>query len=213
MAVSGAIYAAEIGEIVRNQQVCNVPYDPRLKVHTVWDLGWNDSMTIGLVQRQRSEIRVIDYIEESHKTLDWYAAELSKRQYNWGNDWVPHDGAHKDFKTGKSTVELLKGFGRKPKLIPNVGVEAGIKAARMLFRQTWFDKTKTARLVECLKRYRRTINAQTNEPGSPMHDEFSHGADMWRYLGVVAEQLTNDDNRPPLLRAFSPSDAGMGILG
>lgn len=194
-AVSGAIYATEVGDAIRNGRICNVPYDPRLKVHTIWDLGWNDSMSIILAQRLRSEIRLIDYIEDSHKTLDWYAAELNKRNMNWGFDWVPHDGAHKDFKTGKSTVELLKSFGRKPKLVPNIGVETGIKGARVMFGQVYFDKTKTARLVECLKRYRRSISAVTKEPGAPLHDEFSHGADDFRYLGVVADKLTNESDQ------------------
>lgn len=205
--VAGAIYASEVGDVIRSGRVCNVPYDPRLKVHTIWDLGWNDSMSIILTQRLRSEIRIIDYIEDSHKTLDWYAAELNKRNMNWGFDWLPHDGAHKDFKTGKSTVEMLKAFGRRPKLVQNIGVEAGIKMARMVFGQACFDKSKTARLVECLKRYRRSINQATNEPGAPLHDEFSHGADVWRYLSVVANKLTNEaDEGPPLI------EGGFGLL-
>lgn len=212
-AVAGAIYANEVGDLIRNNQICNVPYDPRLKVHAVWDLGWNDSMSIAMVQRQRSELRVIDYIEESHKTLDWYVAELTKRNWNWGYDWLPHDGANKDFKTGKSTVELLRGFGRRAKLVPNIGVEPGIKTARMVLGQAYFDKTKTGRLVECLKRYRRTINQATNEPGAPLHDEHSHGADCWRYVSIVADQLGNDAEHPPArLDGFRPSVPGMGPL-
>lgn len=192
-AVAGAIYAHEIGEAVREGRICNVPYDPRLKVHTVWDLGWNDSMSISLVQRVRSELRVIGYIEESHKTLDWYAAELNKKNMNWGTDWLPHDGRTKDYKTGKSAEEILKSFNRKVKIIPNIGIETGIKAARMMFPQVYFDKAKTARLVECLKRYKRAINQSTNEPGAPLHDEFSHGADDFRYIAVVADKLQNED--------------------
>jgi phage terminase large subunit len=210
VAVAGAIYAEEISEAIRNQRVCNVPYDPKLKAHTIWDLGWNDAMTIIVVQKLRSELRIIDYIEESHKTLDWYAAELNKRNWNWGFDYLPHDGRHKDFKTGRSTEDILKSFGRRPKITPSVDVESGIKAARMALQQTYFDKTKTARLVECLKRYRRGINSQTNEPGSPVHDEFSHGADAYRYLGLVADQLKNESDRPKqIIREWAPSDPSM----
>ena len=193
VAVSGAIYAYEVSDAVREGRICNVPYDPRLKVHTVWDLGWNDSMSIALVQAVRSEIRVIEYIEDSHKTLDWYAAELNQKRYNWGTDYLPHDGRTKDFKTGKSAEEILKTFGRKVKITPNIGVETGIKAARMMFPQVYFDKVKTARLQECLKRFRRSINQQTNEPGTPVHDEYSHGADVWRYLAVNADALSNNE--------------------
>jgi phage terminase large subunit len=214
LAISGAIYANEVGDAIRNGRICNVPYDPKLKAHTVFDLGWNDSMSIIIAQRVRSEIRIIDYIEDDHKTLDWYAAELQKRNFNWGFDWLPHDGATKDFKTGKSTAEILKSFGRKPKMIPNVGIEPGIKAARMMFPQVYFDKQKTARLVECTKRYRRSINKQTDEAGAPVHDEFSHGADVFRYLAVIADQLQNESpERSMRIRDYQPTDAMMGPLG
>jgi hypothetical protein len=52
------------------------PDAPLLKVHSVWDLGWNNAMAILLVQRSGSgEIRLIDFIEDSLRTLDSYVAE------------------------------------------------------------------------------------------------------------------------------------------
>jgi len=199
--VAGAIYAGEIESAVNKKRVRDVPYDNTLKVHAVWDMGFNDQMTIVLVQRAASEIRIIDYIEDSHKTLDFYVKELAKREYNWGNDWLPHDAYHKDYKTGKSAEEILTKLGRnvsagssKDPSVPNIGVEQGIKMARMLFERCYFDREKTERLLTCLKRYRRRINQQTDEPESPLHDEFSHGADAFRYMAIVADLLTNDTN-------------------
>ncbi len=212
LAVKGAIYADEIAQAIKEDRVCVVPYEPRLKVHTIWDLGWNDAMTIIMVQKVRSELRIIDYIEDSHRTLDWYAGELQQRRYNWGDDWIPHDGAAKDFKTGKSTAEILKGFGRQVKMTPNIPIESGIKAARITLKQCVFDRNKAGRLVECLKRYKRAINQVTQEPGAPVHDEYSHGADAFRYLGVVADKLTNEDRRPQIVQAWGgPLDAEIGI--
>lgn len=204
-AVEGAIYANEVQIAYREERVRPVPYDPRLKVSTIWDLGWADSMTIILVQKGVAELRVIGYIEESQKTLDWYAAELNKLNYNWGYDYIPHDGFHKDFKTGQTTAEILRKFKRKVKPIPKLTVEQGIKAARMLFPRVYFDKTKTERLMECLKRYRRGVPEKTGEPGAPIHDEYSHGADGWRYLAVVAEQLSNEDSGTgPMISSYRP---------
>lgn len=191
--VPGAIYRNEINQLFQDQRVRNVPHDPMLKVHTVWDLGWNDQMSIILVQRLGSEIRVIDYIEDSHKTLAEYVADLKERKYNWGKDWLPHDGEAKDYKTGKSAQELMKALGRTVEIVPKLDVETGLKASRMVFPRVYFDKEKTQRLVDCLKRYRRAINSTTNEPGAPLHDEHSHGADAFRYLCVVADKMTNED--------------------
>lgn len=193
-AVEGAIYAREIAEALSDQRIVRVPYDPRLKVHTIWDLGWNDSMAIILVQKVRSELRIIEYIEDSHKTLDWYAAELNSKRYNWGTDWLPHDGDVKEFRTGKSAKQILQRFNRKVRITPKIGVEDGIKMARMTFGQCFFDKVNAEKLVECLKRYRRSVHSKTEEPMKPVHDAFSHGADAFRYLAVVADLLVNEED-------------------
>ncbi len=151
-------------------------------------------MAIVMVQKVGpSAIAVIDYIEDNQRTLDWYVQELKERRYNFGTDWIPHDGTHRDFKTGQSTEELLKRMGRKPEIIPNIAIESGIKMARMTFSRCYFDKDKTAQLMSCLKRYRRSLNQQTGEPGAPVHDASSHGADSFRYLGVVAEMLSDEN--------------------
>lgn len=191
-AVAGAIYANEIAEAQTNRRICNVPYDPLLKVHVVFDLGWNDAMAISLVQRSASELRVIEYIEDSHKTLDSYSAMLKDKRYNWGKVWLPHDGRHKDYKSGKSAEDVMKALGWDVGITPNMSIEDGIRMARMMFGRIYFDKEKAARLVECTKRYRRVINQVTNEPGAPMHDEFSHGADNLRYIVINAEEMSNE---------------------
>lgn len=208
--VAGAIYADEIGAMVRTGRVCNVPYEPRLKVHAIWDLGWNDATTIIMAQRVRSELRIIDYIEDSHKTLDWYAGELKQRRWNWGNDYLPHDGDHRGLQTGKSAAEVLRSFGRSVLKTPNVGVENGIKAARQAFAQCYFDKTNTSRLVECLKRYKRSINQSTNEAGAAFHDEYSHGADAFRYLSLVVDSMRNEDDLPQNEQQWQPKDREFG---
>jgi len=185
----GAIYRHEIESLFADKRVCHVPYDPELPVHTVWDLGWADSMTIIMVQRGPMDVRIIDYIEDSNRTLDWYVAQLEKRPFRWGTDFIPHDGRTRNFQTGKSTEELLSDMARTVHVLPQSSVEEGIKAARLLFPRCYFDQGKAARLVECLKRYRRDINQRTNEAAGPLHDEYSHGADAFRYLGQSVELM------------------------
>ena len=188
-AVSGAIYAEEVAQAIEDGRICNVPYEARLQVHAIFDLGWNDQMTVILAQRHASELRIIDYIEDSHKTLDWYSAKLKGMGLNWGKLWLPHDGAHKDYKTGKSAQQIMQELGWQVSIVPVSPIEPGIRVARQTFSRCYFDKTKTARLLECLKRYRRSIPTTTGEPGTPLHDEYSHGADAFRYLCATAEKM------------------------
>lgn len=194
----GAIYKLEIERLYAENRVRPVPYDPLLRVHTVWDLGWNDAMTIGLWQRQSSEVRCIGYIEDSHRTLDSYVAELEKLPYRWGTDFIPHDGRARNMQTGKSTEEALTAMGRVVKVLPQSDIEEGIKAARMMFPRVYMDADKTKRLQECLKRYQRQINQRTMEPGAPLHDEYSHGADMFRYAAMAVEEMGNAGAQKPI---------------
>lgn len=192
-AIEGAIYFDEIALAEAEGRIRDVPADPLLKTHAIWDLGWNDSMSIVLVQRSASELRIVGYIEDSHRTLDDYVRQLKAMPLNWGIHYLPHDGFAKDFKTGKSAGEILEAMGCAVEATPNMGIEDGIRAARMSFGRMYFDKTKAARLIECLKRYRRHINKQTQEASTPLHDEFSHGADAFRYTAIVADALSNSN--------------------
>jgi phage terminase large subunit len=190
-AVEGAIYAGEIDAMQLQGRVTRVPYDPLLPVHTVWDLGWNDQMVIVLVQRVASELRVIGCIMDSLRTLDSYVSELRALDYRWGTDWIPHDGRAKNTHTGKSTEEMLRLMGRRVQIVPQIGIEDGIKAARMMFPRVYMDKSAND-LLNSLKRYKRVQNANGTF-GQPLHDDASHGADAWRYLAVVSDKLSNGD--------------------
>lgn len=209
-AVQGAIYYDEIATAQEDGRICNVPHDPKLKVQVVFDLGWNDAMSISLVQKNGSALGIIENIEDSHKTLAHYSALLKEKKYNWGKVYLPHDGRHKDYRTGKSAEDIMKGLGWDVEITPNISIEDGIRLTRMTFPRLYMDKTKAARLIQCAKRYRRSINQQTNEPGAPLHDEWSHGADNLRYIAVNAESMTNEDwGKLPPLEQPQPDDSGI----
>ena len=192
-AVEGAIYAAEVAEAEQAGRFTFVPYEPKLKVHVICDLGFNDSMAIILAQRQVSELRIIDYLEDSHRTLDSYSSELRDKRLNWGTMFLPHDAKQKTLSSaGLSTDDLFRKLGWQTSIVPDAGIEGGIKRARMALAKSYFDRGKTGRLIECLKRYRRTVPTTTGEPGNPVHDEFSHGADAFRYLALIADSMKNE---------------------
>lgn len=201
-AVEGAIYFNEIADAEAKGRVTRLQYDPMLKVHTIWDLGFNDSMFITFVQRVASEIRIIHAIEDNQRTLvDYVESDIKPLNYNWGSDWLPHDGFAKRHQSGKSDAEVMLALGRKVIAIPNMDIESGIRRGREVFPRVYFNKESPGvmRLVECLKRYRRHVSKATGEPSRPVHDEYSHGADNYRYIAIVADKLTNDADRKPNL--------------
>ena len=194
-AVEGAIYYNEVSKARAENRLCNVPYDPLLKVHAVFDLGWNDYMSILLVQRKTSEIRVIGYLEDHHRTLADYDADLRAMKYNWGTFYLPHDGQARDYKSGKSAQEILQQLGREVEIVENISVEDGIRAARLVFPRCVFDQTRSSELLTRLGRYRRRINKETGTATTPVHDDDSHGADGFRYMAICADQMRNETTK------------------
>lgn len=194
-AVEGAIYFDQMSQA--GSRIGNFPQDAILKTHAVWDLGFNDSMAIILVQKLASEVRIVHYVEGTQRTLADYSAELKAlrldgQPINWGHHFLPHDGFAKRHQSGKTDAAVLGGLGWSVRRTPQTDVEAGIKRAREVFSRVYFNKERTDRLVECLKRYRRHVSAATGEPGKPVHDEFSHGADAFRYMALCVDEMSND---------------------
>jgi phage terminase large subunit len=189
-AVEGAIYYNEVTALKASGRLTNVPYDPMLRVHVVCDLGFNDYMSLLLVQRLASEIRVIRYIEDRQRYIPSYHQELQDLKLNYGKLYLPHDGKAKHV-TGASAEEQFRALGWDVEIVPSVDIEQGIRKAREVFPRVYIDKAQASELVNRLGRYRRRVNSE-GQASTPLHDDESHGADGFRYLSLVADQLSND---------------------
>jgi hypothetical protein len=182
-AVKGAYYGTEMNEAA--ERITSVPYDPKLPVHTAWDLGVADSTVIWFVQTVGRETRFIDCLKGEGVGLDWYVKELQKRPYVWGNHYLPHDVEVRELGTGKSRKEVLEGLGIRTTVCPNIPIADGIQAVRMLLPMSWFDKEKCASGIEALRMYRREYDEKRQEfRQHPLHDWTSHYADAARYFAV-----------------------------
>lgn len=194
--VKGAIYASEIAAARSKGRVCRVPIDPILPVDTDWDLGVGDATSIWFSQSLRSgEIRVVDYYEASGEGLPHYADILRQKGYTYGQHWAPFDIQVKELGSGRSRLETAHSLGIKFAIAPNVAVEDGIHAARMLLPRCYFDETRCQKGLEALQHYRRDYNSRLNEfKATPVHDWASHAADAFRYLAL--RQRTPKSKRP-----------------
>lgn len=210
-AVAGAIYFNEVQKAESEGRIGHAPYNPGLKVHVVFDLGWNDSTAIILAQRQASAVSIIGYIEGNRRTLDDYSAELRELKYNWGRVWLPHDGFAGSV-TAQPPADMLRSLGwdvAPRQDVAMMPLESGIQAARQVFGRCYFDKNRCGPLVEALKRYRRHVG-KSGEESSPVHDQYSHGADAFRYLAVNVENMRNEERILPVMEAWEPLDEVVG---
>lgn len=203
-AVKGAIYATELGSARASGRLARVGVDPVLPVDTDWDLGVGDATAIWFSQSLRSgEIRLVDYYEASGEGLPHYAQILKQKGYVYGEHWAPHDIQVRELASGRSRLEAAASLGIRFSVCPNVPLEDGIHAARMLFPRCWFDETKCQPGLEALMHYRRDYNTRLNEfKATPVHDWSEHGASAFRYLAV--RQETPESSRKPDFRMPEP---------
>lgn len=183
--VEGAIYANEIRFLEADNRLVNVPYDKTKPVHTFWDLGWADNTSIWFVQQVGLEFRIIDCYQNSRQAIQHYVQVLQQRGYVYGTDYLPHDARAKQLGTGKSIEEMLQGLGRRVEVVPMLSVLDGINAVRAVISQCWFDKVKCADGLQSLRRYKYDITAEGRESRLPLHDEYSHYSDAFRYFAVT----------------------------
>lgn len=195
--MTGTYYGKLIEGMESQGRITNVPYDANLPVHTWWDLGVNDSMTIGFFQIHRLEVRMIDYFEGSGEGLGYYINELSKKPYVYGKHFAPHDIAVKEMGTGKSRYESALALGLKFEMIatkdggvksavPNLSIEDGIDAVRRRISTLYIDKEKCAKAIKALKHYQKDFDEKNKVyRNNPKHDWSSHCADMMRYWAIT----------------------------
>lgn len=188
-AIVGAYYGRQMANAQSEGRITGVPYDAMARVWTAWDLGIRDSLAIWFCQLVGREVRLIDYYEATGVDLGHYVRELDKRPYNYAGDILPHDAEVRELGTGKSRREILEGLGRKVTLAPNLRVEDGIEASRMLLTRCWFDAKRCERGVDALKLYRAEYDTklQSLRP-RPVHDWASHAADAFRYLATTIDR-------------------------
>jgi phage terminase large subunit len=195
-AVEGAIYYKEVSALRSQGRYHAVPYDPMLKVHVVADLGFNDYMSLLLVQRLASEVRVIRYIEDRCRDIPSYSQELKDLKYNFGAIWLPHDARATTLTAasnpiGATAQEQFRNLGWTTQIVPNINVEQGIRKTREVFPRVHIDSGNATELLNRLGRYRRHVKPD-GQATAPVHDDQSHGSDGFRYMALVADQFTND---------------------
>jgi hypothetical protein len=190
--IKGAFYTAMIKQMRAEQRITLTPYDPALLVHTVWDLGVDDAMSIGFFQRTKGVLRMIDYIEDSGQGLPYYIKLLKEKPYIYGKHFAPHDIKQRELSTGKTRQETAKELGIEFINVPKVGFDDGIERTRLLFSRLIID-SKLEEFINAISQYRREWDEiLLKYSDKAVHDWTSHGADMLRYTALVEDQMTNE---------------------
>lgn len=225
--LEGAIYAKELRKAYSENRICKVPYDPELPVFTAWDLGHTDDTAIWWFQVAMGEVHVLESYATSGGSLSEYATQIlgrevtinlidgeavasvgpaieelqHRRKYKYERHWLPHDAKAKTLAAqGKSIIQQLAAALTLDKLaiVPDIGVEDGIQATRMMFGQCWIDTDNCDGGLKALRRYQRGLQQDEKSfKKIPKHDWTSHYADAFRMLAVATQGQVKKKKEAP----------------
>lgn len=199
--LKGAFYTKQMKKVRAKGQITNLPYDPRFEVHTWWDLGLNDLMTIWFYQSINGKHCFIDYHESSEEGWDYYASMLKDKGYNYARHNFPHDGNKRvrgrELFTDKQVATQC---GIRPiKITPRTSSTYNdiINFCQPVLSSCWFDESKCEKGIIHLDNYKRKWSkADGMFMKEHEHNEASHGCDAFRTFAVNADKIQEERNKP-----------------
>ncbi len=205
-AIKGAYYGKELDAARRQGRIRLVPYDPALLVHDVWDLGKGPKMAVGLFQRFGSALQMIDFVAGRESDgIPQVIAKLKAKPYVYGKHFAPHDIRSTEIGSGKTRWETAAALQWPFEIVPNISIDDGINAGRLVFARLWVDETNCQEFLDAVGQYRQEWDEKRGIfRDVPLHDWTSHAADMWRYAAVVEDQMKNEEPKRPVNWSLPP---------
>jgi len=199
-AIMGAYYGQEMRQVDADGRIRDLRFDADADVMTAWDLGYRDDTAIWFYQVVRNEIHVLDYYAVSGASIEEIAKVVIDKGYRYTRHYLPHDARAKTLASGgKSIVEQLAvhlGGMNKLSIVPEIGVQDGIQAVRMILPKCYFDPICDEGL-EALRQYQREYDEDKKSfRQTPRHDWCSHPADAFRMLAVAYRENKADEPPP-----------------
>jgi hypothetical protein len=165
-----------------------------------FDLGMNDDFSIGFCQNfyedvpntsdgsRRLRTRIIAEYRNSGYGLEHYAKLCNSlardRGYVFGFTYVPHDIVVRELIAGITRWEALLQYGFNPVLVAKHRVHDGIECVRQFLKEVEIDDSCEI-IYGAIQNYRKKYDRQLDVfLDSPLHDEWSHPADMIRYMAM-----------------------------
>lgn len=200
MGAEGAFYTKYIDKMRLEGRITHSLWDGGHKVHTAWDIGWDDATAIIFFQVIGKAIHIIDFYERNKEGLEHYANIIKSKPYTYGAHIFPHDMKVHDLSIGRTRLEKMQSLGIHGQIASHAEIMDGIEMVRSTFPRIWIDESKCAQLIRYLENYRQEYDHKRNVYSSkPLHDINSHAADALRYLCVslpkTEQGMTAEEHR------------------
>lgn len=187
----GSLHGSYYGDLLNRYKSKNLggfAYDAGYPVHTLWDLGISDQMAIWFIQFVGSDIRIIDYYENSNYALGHYASVIQGKGYLYAMHHLPHDGNQRQLTESEKAITIeqqLKNLGLFPTKIHErrMDIYGQIQRVRSILGRCFFNQETTRDGYEALKMYHREYDENRQRfKDTPYHDWSSHAADAFSLI-------------------------------
>ena len=175
-------------------------YDPALYTDVFFDLGVDDYFVMVFAQWHRGQYRIVGEYVNNGFGLEHYIQQAFSMGMEIRDMYFPHDISVRELgssHTGSGLARSREDIAREKiagratlKIMPKISVADGIENVRRIIPNMWIDPC-CEYLISCLlnysKKYDDKLRVFTN---TPVHDEFSHGADALRGMASVTVENT-----------------------
>ena len=206
-AVKGTYYADIVQKMESSGKIGPLVgvWNPDAQVRVASDIGRTDSTAWWFWQDTDTGPSIIDYYEATGKWVGDVITMLKEKPYDYLDIWLPHDAKANTFSTKRSTLEQMLEADLPVKMVPKLGLQHGIDAARMMLPLCTINNDLCYDGVEALRAYRRQYNELTKSyADTPLHNWASNGSDAFRYMSLVCNGLvkttTAISTTPPVFK-------------
>jgi phage terminase large subunit len=192
----GAYYTREMADMEREGRIMPLKPDPRLKLHSIFDLGSTDATAGLLFQVTGKYIHVLYLLHNTGKGFKYYLDEAEKVRQSMGLEWGQHfgphdiDQKHQGFEHTESRLVQARRYGWHFNMVPKVNLDDGIESVRYMFPRLRIDKHNCSLAIRALREYQRLWDEKRAcfDP-KPLDNWATHIADAFRYLAVQYKRL------------------------
>lgn len=194
----GTYYSRIFNEsCVRKGGIVKDLYDPNLDTDLYFDLGVDDYTVMCWVQWYRGQYRIVKEYWNNGYDIEHYIDEAMQAGIPVREAVFPHDVKVRQLASGSShgsraktrymiINEYLKFHELKwrTRIIAKSNIADGIEAVRRMIPQMKIDASCTY-MIDCFNNYSKEWDDKLQVwKKTPVHDEFSHGADTARQIAV-----------------------------
>lgn len=215
----GTYYSRSYKEnvVMRGKRVSGL-YDPNLPTDVYFDLGVDDYTVMGFVQWHDGEWRLVKEYWNNGYSIDHYLDIALSTGWPIRFFKLPHDGAKRDIGTGdargraKPLAQIAREYLRaqessaKVLILGKGSILEDIEAVRRIIPKLSID-TSCKYLHDCFLNYSKEWDDKLQVwKETPLHDEYSHGADMLRQIamGTIESESHNESALVSPRRQYVP---------